>query len=191
MWRALAAALFFFADVRAIWRGDPALHDRPLRVLELPLYASFWALLLYRMAHPLERLGLPLLPRLLSQLARLLTGIEIHPGAEIGRGLFIDHGMGVVIGQTAVLGQDVLLFHGVTLGGIDDRPGRRHAMVGDRVLVGAGAKLLGPIRVGSDARIGANAVVLSDVPEGATAVGIPARVIGTRATSEERCCVAA
>ncbi len=188
--RVFAGIPDFLADVRAIWRGDPALHDRPLRVLEVPLYASFWALLFYRLAHPLECLGLPLLPRLLSQLARLLTGIEIHPGAVIGRGLFIDHGMGVVIGQTAVVGRDVLLFHGVTLGGVDARPGRRHAMVGDRVLVGAGAKLLGPITVGSDARIGAQAVVLSDVPDGATAVGIPARVLGTRAPAAERCVAA-
>ena len=177
--------------MRAIWRGDPALRDGPLRALEVPLYASFWALLLYRIAHPLESAGVPVVPRLLSQIARLLTGIEIHPGAEIGKGLFIDHGMGVVIGQTAVVGQDVLLFHGVTLGGVDDRPGRRHATIGDRVLVGAGAKLLGAIRVGTDAKIGANAVVLSDVPDGATAVGIPARVIDPRATSQERCCAAA
>lgn len=187
----ITAVPAFLADVRAIWRGDPALRDRPLRVLEVPLYASFWALLVYRIAHPLESAGVPLVPRLLSQAARLLTGIEIHPGAEIGRGLFIDHGMGVVIGQTAVVGQDVLIFHGVTLGGVDDRPGRRHAMVGDRVLVGAGAKLLGPITVGPDAKIGANAVVLSDVPEGATAVGIPARAIAPRAAEQERCCVAA
>jgi serine O-acetyltransferase len=189
--RAFAAMRFFLADVRAIWRTDPALRDRPLRVLEVPLYASFWALLVYRLAHPLECLGLPFVPRLMSQLARFLTGIEIHPGAVIGSGLFVDHGMGVVIGQTAVVGRDVLLFHGVTLGGVDDRKGRRHARVGDRVVVGAGAKLLGPITVGSDVRIGAQAVVLSDVPEGATAVGIPARVVRTRVSDVERCCVAA
>jgi serine O-acetyltransferase len=188
---ALAGIRFFFSDVQAIWRTDPALRDRPLRVLEVPLYASFWALLVYRLAHPLECLGLPFLPRLLSQLARFLTGIEIHPGAVIGRGLFIDHGMGVVIGQTAVIGRDVLLFHGVTLGGVDGRQGRRHARVGDRVVVGTGAKLLGPITVGSDARIGVQAVVLGDVPEGATAVGIPARVVRTQSRGVESCCAAA
>jgi serine O-acetyltransferase len=169
---------FFVEDVRAIWRRDPALRGDPLRVLEVPLYASFWALLFYRVAHVVQVAGMPFVPRLLSQIARLLTGIEIHPGAEIGAGLFIDHGMGVVIGETAVVGNDVLLFHGVTLGGVDARPGRRHPCLGDRVLVGAGAKVLGAINVGADAKIGAQSVVLSDVPAGATAVGIPARVLG-------------
>jgi serine O-acetyltransferase len=119
-----------------------------------------------------------LVPRFLSQLARFLTGIEIHPGARIGAGLFIDHGMGVVIGETAIVGDDVLLFHGVTLGGVDDRLGRRHPRLGDGVVVGAGAKILGPLDIGRGARIGAQAVVLADVPANATAVGIPARVIG-------------
>jgi serine O-acetyltransferase len=174
---AFANLRFLVADVRAIWRNDPALRGRRLRVLEVPLYASFWALLIHRIAHSLECLGVPFVPRLLSQIARFLTGIEIHPGAVIGRGLFIDHGMGVVIGQTAVVGRDVLLFHGVTLGGVDDRSGRRHPIVGDRVVIGAGAKVLGAITIGADARIGAQAVVLSHIPEGATAIGIPARVV--------------
>ncbi len=112
--------------------------------------------------------------RLLSQYARARTGIEIHPGARIGRRVFIDHGMGVVIGETAVVGDDVLLFHQVTLGGTSMSPGKRHPTVGDRVVVGAGAKVLGPVVIGSDARIGANAVVVKDVPDCATAVGIPA-----------------
>lgn len=174
--RALARLRFLLADVRAIWRNDPALRGRPLRVLEVPLYASFWALLIHRIAHSLECAGVPLVPRLLSQIARFLTGIEIHPGAVIGKGLFIDHGMGVVIGQTAVVGRNVLLFHGVTLGGVDGRPGRRHPIVGDGAVIGAGAKVLGAITIGAGARIGAQAVVLSDIPEGATAIGIPARV---------------
>jgi serine O-acetyltransferase len=172
---------YFVSDVRAIWRRDPALHGKPLAFLEVPLYASFWALLFHRPAHFLNALGLPFIPRLLSQIARMMTGIEIHPGAVIGRGLFIDHGSGVVIGETAIVGEDVLLFHGVTLGGVDSRPGRRHPAVGSRVLVGAGAKVLGAISIGDDAKIGAQAVVTRDVPPGATAVGIPARVLESRA----------
>jgi serine O-acetyltransferase len=120
--------------------------------------------------------GLRIPGRLLSQHARSMTGIEIHPGAQIGRRVFIDHGMGVVIGETAVVGDDVLLFHGVTLGGVSMSPGKRHPTIGDRVVIGAGAKVLGPLVIGSDARIGANAVVVKDVPECATAVGIPAAV---------------
>ena len=173
------------ADARAIWHNDPALRDSPMAITEVPLYASLWALAFYRVAHLLHVLGLPLVPRLLSQIARLLTGIEIHPRAVIGAGMFIDHGMGAVIGATAIVGRDVLLYHGVTLGGVDDRPGRRHPLVGDRVMIGAGAKVLGPLRVGDDARIGAQSVVLTDVPPGATAVGIPARVV-TQASSRER-----
>jgi serine O-acetyltransferase len=109
--------------------------------------------------------------------ARFLTGIEIHPGATIGPGLFIDHGMGTVIGETAIVGSGVLLYHGVTLGGVDGRPGRRHPLLGDRVIVGAGAKVLGALVIGDDARIGAQAVVLVDVPAGSTAVGVPARIL--------------
>jgi serine O-acetyltransferase len=171
---------YFPADVRAIWRKDPALHGKPLAFLEIPLYASFWALLFHRLAHPLRAVGVPFIPRLLSQFARFLTGIEIHPGAVIGAGLFIDHGSGVVIGETAIIGNDVLIFHGVTLGGVDSRPGRRHPLVGSGGVVGAGAKVLGAITIGDEAKIGAQSVVLIDVPPGATAVGIPARVIGAR-----------
>jgi serine O-acetyltransferase len=188
--RALARVPFFLADVAAIWRKDPALRGDPLRILEVPLYASFWAMLFYRLAHPLYWLGVPFVPRLLSQIGRFLTGIEIHPGAVIGWGLFIDHGMGVVIGETAIVGCDVLLFHGVTLGGVDARPGRRHPLLGDSVVVGAGAKILGAITIGSGAKVGAQSVVLSDVPPNATAVGIPARVLPTRSTAAVRCCAA-
>lgn len=166
----------FVLDVLAIWRRDPALSRHPVKALEIILYASFWAMLFHRFGHALNAIGLPFVPRLLSQVARFLTGIEIHPGARIGGGLFIDHGMGVVIGETAVIGTDVTLFHGVTLGGVDARPGRRHPQLGDSVLVGAGAKILGPITIGNGARIGAQAVVLADVPPHTTAVGIPAQI---------------
>jgi serine O-acetyltransferase len=188
--RAVGRAPFFLADVQAIWRKDPALRGNPLRMLEVPLYASFWAMLFHRLAHPLYWMGVPFVPRLLSQIARFLTGIEIHPGAVIGCGLFIDHGMGVVIGETAIVGCDVLLFHGVTLGGVDGRPGRRHPLLGDSVVVGAGAKILGAITVGSGAKIGAQSVVLGDVPPDATAVGIPARILPAQRTDLARCCAA-
>ena len=178
--RAFLALGYFPADVAAIAR-DPALKSKPLGFLEVVLYASFWALALYRLAHFLSALGLPFFPRLLSQTARFLTGIEIHPGATIGPGLFIDHGMGTVIGETAVVGSGVLLYHGVTLGGVDGRSGRRHPLLGDRVVVGAGAKVLGALVIGDEARIGAQAVVLADVGAGATAVGVPARVLPRRA----------
>lgn len=174
---ALRSLPWFLSDVAAIRRRDPALRGGALKALEVVLYASFWALLFHRIAHALHALGLPFVPRLLSQVARFLTGIEIHPGAVIGRGLFIDHGMGVVIGETAIVGEDVLLFHGVTLGGVDARPGRRHPRLGDGVMVGAGAKILGPVTIGDGARIGAQSVVLASVPPGRTAVGVPARVI--------------
>ena len=189
--RAVARVPFFIQDVRAIWRKDPALRGHALRALEVPLYASFWAMLFYRVAHPLYYLGVPFVPRLLSQVARFLTGIEIHPGAVLGCGLFIDHGMGVVIGETAIVGCDVLLFHGVTLGGVDARPGRRHPLVGDGVVVGAGAKILGAITIGAGARIGAQSVVLADVPPNATAVGIPAKILPTTRPAATQCCAVA
>jgi serine O-acetyltransferase len=188
--RAARALPWWFADVRAIYRNDPALSGG-LRFLEIPLYASFWATLAYRIAHLLDALGLPFLPRLLSQLARLATGIEIHPAARIGRGFFVDHGMGVVIGGTAVVGRDVLLYHGVTLGAVRAIPGKRHPTLEDGVVVGAGAAILGPITVGRGARVGAGAVVLRPVPAGATVVGVPAGPAArpAAATGEPlRCC---
>jgi serine O-acetyltransferase len=172
------AVAYFPLDAAAILKRDPAINRKTLGFLEVPLYASFWALLVYRIAHLLHAFRIPFVPRLLSQVARFLTGIEIHPGARIGPGLFIDHGMGVVIGETAVIGRDVTLFHGVTLGGVDDRPGRRHPWVGEGVVVGAGAKVIGALCIGDGARIGAQSVVLTNVPPGATAVGVPARVLG-------------
>ncbi|MBB6174498.1 serine O-acetyltransferase [Nocardiopsis mwathae] len=159
-----------FDDLRTACRKDPALHGS--RVIEVVLYPGLWAIWSHRIAHRLHRWRLPLLPRLLSQLTRALTGIEIHPGAAIGRRCFIDHGMGVVIGESAELGDDVMLYHRVTLGGTgwwtDDKGSKRHPTVGDRVVLGVGATVLGPVRVGHDAVIGAHALVLRDVPAHAT-----------------------
>ncbi|WAZ26394.1 serine O-acetyltransferase [Streptomyces cinnabarinus] len=155
-----------FEDLRTACRKDPALHG--VHVVDVLLYPGLWAIWSHRLAHRLYRLGVPLVPRLLSQLARALTGIEIHPGAVIGRRCFIDHGMGVVIGETAVVGDDVMLYHRVTLGGTgwwtDTKTAKRHPTVGDRVVLGVGATVLGPIHVGHDTIIGAHALVLRDVP---------------------------
>lgn len=167
---------YFAADVRAIAR-DPAIRTKFLGFAEVVLYASFWALAFYRIAHFLFALRLPFVPRLLGQTARMLTGVEIHPGARLGPGIFIDHGMGVVIGETAIVGSNALIYHGVTLGGVDSRPCRRHPLVGDNVVIGAGAKVLGPVTIGDGAKIGAQSVVLANVPANATAVGIPARIV--------------
>lgn len=167
-------------DLDAARHRDPAARSR----LEVALgYPGVHAVWVYRLTHRMwQRPSLRLPARLLSQLARSATGIEIHPGAHLGRRLFIDHGMGVVIGETAVVGDDVVLFHGSTLGGKSMRRGKRHPTLGDRVVVGAGAKILGPVWVGDGAQIGANAVVVKDVPADATAVGVPA-VIRTRPTA--------
>lgn len=155
-------------------RRDPAARSR-LEILLL--YPGVHATLLHRVAHFLYRHGLLFLARLLSQLSRHFTGIEIHPGATIGRRFVIDHGMGIVIGETAEIGDDVLLYQGVTLGGSGKEKQKRHPTVGNGVLVGCGAKVLGSFTVGDNARIAANAVVLQEIPAGATAVGIPARVV--------------
>ncbi|SEK65587.1 serine O-acetyltransferase EpsC [Nonomuraea pusilla] len=156
-------------DVRAACRRDPAL--RGARRVEAVLYPGLWAVWSHRVAHRLHRRGVPFLPRLISQVTRLLTGVEIHPGARIGRRLFIDHAIGVVIGETAVVGDDVTLYHRVTLGGrgfhADAKGAVRHPVIGDRVVVGVGASVLGRVHVGDDAVIGAHAVVLTDVPPGA------------------------
>ena len=161
-------------DFNAALSMDPAATSK----IEVALtYAGFHALLFYRMAHWLVKRGIPFLPRALSQFARLLTGIEIHPGAAIGSGLFIDHGMGVVIGETSEIGDNVTLFQGVTLGGTGKQRGKRHPTIGSHVVVGAGAKVLGPITVGDYVKIGANSVVLQDVPDHSTVVGIPGRIV--------------
>ena len=161
-------------DFNAALSMDPAATSK----IEVALtYAGFHALLFYRLAHWLVNRRIPFLPRALSQFARLLTGIEIHPGATIGSGLFIDHGMGVVIGETSEIGDNVTLFQGVTLGGTGKQRGKRHPTIGSHVVVGAGAKVLGPITVGDYVKIGANSVVLQDVPDHSTVVGIPGRIV--------------
>lgn len=160
-------------DIRAILSRDPAARS----ALEVILcYPSFRAVRRHRRAHWLWRHNLKLLARMVSQRTRRLTGIEIHPGATIGKGLFIDHGMGVVIGETAEIGDNVTLYQDVTLGGTGKDVGKRHPTIGDNVVIGAGAKVLGPVWIGDDAQVGANAVVLKDVPPGAVAVGVPATI---------------
>ena len=141
------------------------------------LYPSIHATNLHTIAHFFYKRGLKVLARMVSQLARFFTGIEIHPGAKIGKGLFIDHGMGVVIGETAEVGDNVTIYHGATLGGTGKDKGKRHPTIGNNVIIGAGAKLLGPLYVGDNVKVGANAVVLKDIPANSTAVGIPAKII--------------
>jgi serine O-acetyltransferase len=161
----------FREDVRAARHRDPAARSSVEVALTYPGLHAVWS---YRVAHRLWLRGHRLLARVLSQLTRTFTGVEIHPGATIGRRLFIDHGSGVVIGETAEIGDDVTLYHGVTLGGTTWRHVKRHPTVGDRVLVGAGAKLLGPITIGSDSVVGAGAVVIRDAPADSLIVGMPA-----------------
>jgi len=161
-------------DIAVVFERDPAARNG---WEVFTCYPGFHALLFHRAAHRLWLLELKWLARFLSHLSRWLTGIEIHPGARIGRRFFIDHGMGVVIGETAEIGDDCTLYHGVTLGGTSWNKGKRHPTLGTGVVVGAGAKILGPITVGDGAKIGSNAVVVREVPAGATAIGIPARLI--------------
>lgn len=161
-------------DLQAIFDRDPAATS----TLEVVLtYAGFHALLAYRISHGLKSMGVPFFPRAISQLARWLTGVEIHPSAKIGTGFFIDHGMGVVIGETAEVGDYVTLFQGVTLGGTGKERGKRHPTLGNHVVVGAGAKILGGISIGDNVKIGANSVVLKNVPANSTVIGVPARII--------------
>jgi serine O-acetyltransferase len=168
MWRTLKR------DFSAVFERDPAATGW----LEVLLtYAGFHAILFHRLSHGLWRAGIPVLPRLLSQLGRFLTGIEIHPAATIGPGFFIDHGSGVVIGETTEIGESVILFQGVTLGGTGKERGKRHPTLGNHVVVGAGAKVLGPIVIGDHVKIGANSVVLRSVPAHSTVVGIPGKII--------------
>ena len=171
-------------DLRAVFDRDPAART----TLEVFLtYAGFQALLAHRLAHRLWKMRLRLLGRLVSQVARWVTGVEIHPGASIGHGFFIDHGMGVVIGETAEIGDYVTLFQGVTLGGTGKEKGKRHPTLGNHVVVGSGAKVLGNIRIGDSVKIGANSVVLRSVPSNSTVTGIPGRIvksIGSRVPEE-------
>lgn len=162
-------------DVRTALAKDPAATS----ALEVLTYAGLHAVWAYRVAHALHSRGHPFLARVLSQVARLLTGVEIHPGATIGDRFFIDHGMGVVVGETAEIGDDVLLYHGVTLGGNTMRREKRHPTLEDGVTVGANATLVGPITVGEGATVGAGSVVTEDVPPGVTVAGVPARPVGS------------
>lgn len=162
------------ADFRIIFERDPAARNW-LEVLFC--YPGLQALLFYRIAHWLHILGIPFIPRLISHIARFLTGIEIHPAAQIGKGVFIDHGMGVVIGETAIVGDYALIYQGVTLGGTGKQTGKRHPTLGENVVVGAGAKVLGNIQIGNNVRIGAGSVVLRDVPSDCTVVGVPGRIV--------------
>ena len=159
-------------DLAAAQQRDPAARSVG-RVEMLLTYAGVQALLMHRVSHALYAAGVPLLPRLLSYITTAVTGVEIHPAAQIGRGLFIDHGAGVVIGETAEVGEDVTLYQGVTLGGTGFARGKRHPTLGNEVMVGAGAKLLGPIEIGERCKIGANSVVIHDVPPNSTVVGNP------------------
>ena len=161
-------------DLRAALDRDPAATN-PIEVVLT--YPGLHALLVHRLAHYLYVIGIPILPRVVSHVSRMLTGIEIHPGATIGRGLFIDHGMGVVVGETSEIGDNVTMYQGVTLGGTGQERGKRHPTIGDNVMIGVGAKILGAITVGENSKIGAGAVVLNDVPPNSTAVGVPAKVV--------------
>ncbi len=161
-------------DFRVIFDRDPAVRG-PMEILFC--YPGFHAVLVYRLAHALWKSKLFFLGRFLSHIGRFLTGIEIHPGARIGRGFFIDHGMGVVIGETAEIGKNCTLYHGVTLGGTSWAKEKRHPTLGDNVVVGSGAKILGPFRVGDNCRIGSNSVVVKEVPDDCTVVGVPGRIV--------------
>ena len=168
-------------DIRSIFERDPAARSTVEVLLTYPGLHAVWS---HRVAHRLWSWRLKLLARILSQLTRWLTGIEIHPGATIGERFFIDHGMGVVIGETAEIGDDCTLYHGVTLGGTTWERAKRHPTLGKNVVVGAGAKILGPIMIGDNARVGSNSVVVKDVPAGATVVGIPGRIVAPRVEAE-------
>ncbi|MDR2883821.1 MAG: serine O-acetyltransferase [Deferribacteraceae bacterium] len=169
-------------EIRTIFDRDPAARSK----LEVLLcYPGLHAVLLYRIAHWLWGKGFYLLGRMTSQFARFLTGIEIHPGAKIGKRVFIDHGMGVVIGETAEIGDDVTLYHGVTLGGVSLQKKKRHPTIEEGAVIGAGAKVLGPFTVGAHARIGANSVVVKEVPSETTVVGIPAAIVSAQSQASD------
>ncbi|CAL6015776.1 Serine_acetyltransferase [Hexamita inflata] len=169
--------IFILDDIlqmmKYIHENDPAIKFR----LEVFLYPCLYAIVFHRIAHLLYVLNIPIIPRLISQVSRFLTGIEIHPGAQIGQCLFIDHGMGVVIGQTAIIGDYCLLYQGVTLGGTGNEVGKRHPTLGNNVVVGSGAKVLGNIQLGDNVKVGAGSVVLKSIPADCTVVGVPAKIV--------------
>ncbi len=169
----LVVAILLRKEIRAIFERDPAAGG----FLEVLLtYSGIHVLVFHKTARTLFRMRIPFLPRWISQVGRFFTGIEIHPGATIGEGFFIDHGMGVVIGETAIIGDNVTLYQGVTLGGTGKEKGKRHPTVGNNVVIGAGAKILGNISIGDNSYIGSNAVVIKDVPDNSTVVGVPGRI---------------
>lgn len=160
-------------DIKAIYRNDPAAKN-----IEFLLYPSFHAILYHRIIHFLWKIGVPFIPRLLSQISRFLTGLEIHPGATIDRGFFVDHGAGVVIGETTKIGDNCVMFHNVTLGGTGKHKGKRHPTIGNNVLIGTGAIILGPVTVGDNVKIGANSYIfMRDVPSNCTVAGVPAQIV--------------
>ena len=163
-----------FEDIKAIFRNDPAAKN-----IEFLLYPGLHSIVIHRyISHPLYKLKVPFIPRLISQIMRFLTGIEIHPGAKIGKGFFIDHGMGVVIGETAEIGKNCVMFHNVSLGGTGKHQGKRHPTIGDNVKIGTGAVLLGPITVGNNVRIGADTFIINkNVPDNCTVVGTPGIIV--------------
>ena len=169
----LWTALFFRREIQSAFKKDPAAKCY-LEVLTL--YPGLHSIVMHRLAHFLYSLNIAFIPRFISEMMRFFTGIEIHPGAKIGQGLFIDHGNGIVIGETAIIGDDCLLYQGVTLGGTGKEKGKRHPTIGNNVVIGGGAKILGNITVGDNSYVGANAVVISDVPANSTIVGVPGRI---------------
>lgn len=169
----ILAYVLFKSEIESALERDPAATS----AVEIMLtYSGFHAIVIHRITHALRRFKVPFLPRFLSQMGKSITGIEIHPGATIGKNLFIDHGMGVVIGETTIIGDNVTLFQGVTLGGTGKEKGKRHPTLGDNIVVGAGAKVLGNIVIGDNVSVGANAVVIRDVPPNSTVVGVPGRI---------------
>ncbi|MFH1855671.1 MAG: serine O-acetyltransferase [Candidatus Omnitrophota bacterium] len=168
-----AVGIIFKEEINAVFERDPAAAS----FIEVVLtYSGLHAVIAYRIAHWLKKSSIPFLPRLISQTARFFTGVEIHPASKIGKSFFIDHGMGVVIGETAVIGDNVTLYQGVTLGGTGKEKGKRHPTLGSNIVVGAGAKILGNIIIGDNSYIGANAVVIKDVPHNSTVIGVPGRI---------------
>lgn len=166
--------MFLIDDIKVVFERDPAARN----IFEvLFTYPGLHAIINHRIAHFLYRLHIPLLPRLISHISRFFTGIEIHPAAKIGKKFFIDHGMGVVIGETTEIGDNVLLYQGVTLGGTGKEKGKRHPTLGNNIVVGAGAKILGNIKIGDNCKIGAGSVVIKDVPPNCTVVGVPGRIV--------------
>ncbi len=163
-----------FEDIKAIYKNDPAVKN-----IEFLLYPCLHAIVVHRyITHPLYRAGVPFVPRLISQVMRFATGMEIHPGADIGKAFFCDHGSGVVIGETVRIGENCVMFHGVTLGGTGKQQGKRHPTVGDNVFLGTHATILGPVTIGDNARVGAESVIINrDVPPGCTVVGAPAVIV--------------